>query len=324
MFSLVTAFGSFSGPAHSARLFGGPLIYLKPSTSKYLEVLISVSLYFIRSEYSSHLQVQPEDIDGNVQVQMASTELLLGVMWQLVEVVKESGAGFGTYISDMFSRCKVQKALLHCLLSTLYERTGVRTTSKSPSPTLKSSHIHVSSEISQSQARAFQVKLVKLVQSVFILESNIQSAVAISQENAASHGTPPPSKPESPAKISGDTKATQSAHRYIPGKPLAEQGMLMSAVLHGLRHDEPDMHYEWLQFVITCLSHMGMHLRTWVVPVAEHLCRILDRLTTVYIKDKDARSTRKGISDEFGKRYKSCLSLSQAFGEVQAAQNPAS
>jgi len=246
--------------------------------------------------------VQPEDIDGNVQVQMASTELLLGVMWQLVEVVKESGAGFGTYISDMFSRCKVQKALLHCLLSTLYERTGVRTSSKSSSPTVNSSHVHVSSEISQSQAQAFQVKLVKLVQSVFILESYIHSAVTISQETAGSHGTPPPSKPESPAKVSGDTKVTQSAHRYLPGKPLAEQGMLLSAVLHGLRHDEPDMHYEWLQFVITCLSHMAMQLRTWVVPVAEHLCRILERLTTLYIKDKDKRSARRGSNDEFGTR----------------------
>lgn len=307
-FSFVT-FGPFSVPAHSARLFGGPLIYLKPSTSKYLEVLISVSLYFIRSEYSSHLQVQPEDIDGNVQVQLASTELLLGVMWQLVEVVKESGAGFGTYISDMFSRCKVQKALLHCLLSTLYERTGVRTSSKSPSPTMKSCHLHVSSEISQSQARAFQIKLVKLVQAVLILESNIYTAVAISQETAAGHGTPPPSKPESPAKVSDDAKVTQSSHRYLPGKPLAEQGMLLSAVLHGLRHDEPDMHYEWLQFVITCLSHMGMQLRTWVVPVVEHLCRILERLTTVYSKDKDSRTTRRDTIDELGKRYLEFIQL---------------
>lgn len=302
-------FGPFSGPAHSARLFGGPLIYLKPSTSKYLEVLISVSLYFIRSEYSSHLQVQSQDIDGNVQVQMASTELLLGIMWQLVEVVKESGAGFGTYISDLFSRCKVQKALLHCLLSTLYERTGVRGPSSaiSPSPTLRPSHIHVSSEISQSQARAFQVKLLKLIQSVLILESNIRTAVAISQENPGGHGTPPASKPESPAKASDEAKVTQSSHRYIPGKPLAEQGMLLSAVLHGLRHDEHDMHYEWLQFVITCLSHMGMHLRAWVVPVAEHLCRILERLTTVYSRDRDVNAARKDISDEFGKRYERFL-----------------
>lgn len=291
-----------SGPAHSARLFGGPLIYLKPSTSKYLEVLLSVSLYFIRSEYSSHLQVQPEDIDGNVQVQMASTEFLLGIMWQLVEVVKESGAGFGTYISDMFSRCKVQKALLHCLLSTLYERTGVRGSASTLSPSLKPSHIHVSSEISQSQARAFQVKLLKLIQSVLILESNIRTAVAISQDNPGGHGTPPPSKPESPKKVTDEVKVTQSSHRYIPGKSLAEQGMLLSAVLHGLRHDERDVHYEWLQFVVTCLSHMGAELRTWVVPVAEHLCRILEKLTTVYSKDRDVKVARKDTSEELGIR----------------------
>lgn len=302
-------FVSASGPAHSARLFGGPLIYLKPSTSKYLEVLISVSLYFIRSEYSSQLHVQPEDIDGNVQVQMASTELLLGVMWQLVEVVKESGAGFGTYISDMFARCKVQKALLHCLLSTLYERTGVRGSSSvtSPTPTFNSCHIHVGSEISPPQAGAFQVKLLKLVQAVLILESTIRAAVAISQENPAGHGTPPPSKAESPAKVSDETKVMQSSHRYIPGKPLAEQGMLLSAVLHGLRHDDHDMHYEWLQFMITCLSHMGSGLRRWVVPVAEQLCRTLERMTTVYSKDGDTKSARKDAGGETGKRYERFL-----------------
>lgn len=297
-------FGRFAGAAHTARLFGGPLIYLKPSTSKYLEVLISVSLYFIRSDFSSHLQIQPEDIDGNVQVQMASTELLLGVMWQLVEVVKESGAGFGTYISDMFSRCKVQKALLHCLLSTLYERTGVRgaSSAKSPSPTLKSCHIHIDSKNSQSQARAFQVKLLKLIQAVLILESTIYTAVAISNEKPVGHGTPPPSKPESPAKTFDESKVTQSSHRYIPGKSLAEQGMLLSAVLHGLRHDEYDMHYEWLQFVTTCLSHMGMELRAWIVPVAEQLCRTLEQMTSVYAKDRDAKSGRKDTVDEMGKR----------------------
>lgn len=291
-----------TGPAHSARLFGGPLIYLKPNTSKYLEVLVSVSLYFIRSEYSSHLQVQPEDIDGNVQVQMASSELLISVMWQLVEVVKESGAGFGTYISDMFTRCKVQKALLHCLLSTLYERTGVRGSAKSPSSTLKSYHLHISSENSQSQARAFQVKLLKLVQAVLILESAIRSAVALSQDNSAGHGTPPSNKPESPEKVAEEAKVTQSSHRYITGKPLAEQGMLLSAVLHGLRHDEYDMHNEWLQFVITCLSHMGMGLRTWIVPVAEQLCRSLERMATVYCKDVDCKTARNETVDGTEKR----------------------
>ena len=264
-----------------------------------------MSLYFIRSEYSSHLNVQVDDVDGNIQVQIASAEMLHNIMWQVVEVVKESGAGFGTYISDMFSRCKVQKALLHCLLSILYERTGVRGTSfvKSPPPNFKPSQLYVSSEISKSQARALQVKLLKLLQAILILESNIRTAVAISQDNPGGHGTPPTSKPESPAKAADELKVTQSSHRYIPGKSLAEQGMLLSAVLHGLRHDESDMHYEWLQFVVTCLSHMGLVLRAWVVPVAEQISRILEGLTTVYCNDKDVRFTRKDTNDESGIRY---------------------
>ena len=254
-----------------------------------------MSLYFIRSEYSSHLEVGRTDMDGNIQVQMASTELLLSVMWQLVEVVKESGGGFGTYISDMFLRCKVQKALLHCLISTLYERTGAETPEASATQS--------SAQSSQSQARAYQVKLLKVVQAIFILESSIRNAVAHSHESASGHGTPPASKPNSPAKFSEETKAEQSSsHRYIPGKPLAEQNMLLSAVLRGFRHDEHDIHYEWLQFVITCLPHMGAELRTWVVPVAEHLCRILKQLTTVYSKDKENKAARRSGNDEWRER----------------------
>ena len=50
------------------RLFGGPWMYLRPNTSKYLEILISVCLYFIRSHYPSHLLIQPADNTGNLEV----------------------------------------------------------------------------------------------------------------------------------------------------------------------------------------------------------------------------------------------------------------
>lgn len=63
--SLYSLLGSSS---QAGRLFGGPWMYLRPNTSKYLEILISVCLYFIRSHYPSHLLVEPSDNAGNLEV----------------------------------------------------------------------------------------------------------------------------------------------------------------------------------------------------------------------------------------------------------------
>lgn len=266
------------------------MIYLRPTTSKYLEILISISLYFVRSEYPDHVKVTPQDSEGSVQVQMASVELLTGVVWQLVDVVKESGTGFATYISDLFSRCKVQKALLHCLISTLYDRTGMRTASGQPSA---SETLRLHATTSSSQAQTFQVKLLRVLQAIFILEDSIFMAERCSSENVGAMSPSPPTKAESSTETSSENKSNQSAQRFAPGKPLASQSMLVSAVLHGLRYDEVDMHHEWLQFVITCLPHMRHELSTWVVPVTEHLCCILEQLARVYAKEKHSTGTGK-------------------------------
>ncbi|XP_048577556.1 protein dopey-1 isoform X2 [Nematostella vectensis] len=251
----------------------GPLLYLRPNTSKYLEILISVCLYFIRSEYGVGLDRDAADVDGNAQVQMTSAEVLTSIVWQLVEVVRETGAGFGPFISDLFTRCKVQKALLHCLVSTLYERTGINvpTAGADNGPHLK----RIDGGKTASQLRGLQVKLLKLLQAIFVLESNIELSESITNDSITN-------VPASPAKLESESTIHQSAQRYIPGRTLARQSMLLSAVLHGLKYDDYDLHHEWLQFVITCLPHMKGSLSTWVVRVTEQVGRMLEFQTTAY------------------------------------------
>ncbi|EDO38329.1 predicted protein, partial [Nematostella vectensis] len=255
--------------------FYGPL-YDSPTASApgmYLEILISVCLYFIRSEYGVGLDRDAADVDGNAQVQMTSAEVLTSIVWQLVEVVRETGAGFGPFISDLFTRCKVQKALLHCLVSTLYERTGINvpTAGADNGPHLK----RIDGGKTASQLRGLQVKLLKLLQAIFVLESNIELSESITNDSITN-------VPASPAKLESESTIHQSAQRYIPGRTLARQSMLLSAVLHGLKYDDYDLHHEWLQFVITCLPHMKGSLSTWVVRVTEQVGRMLEFQTTAY------------------------------------------
>lgn len=202
---------------------------------------------------------------------MTSADVLTSVIWQLVEVVRENAVGIGPFINDLFARCKVQKALLHCILSTLYERTGCNL----PTSNDKNDIIppRVSKTSKPSQLRAFQVKLLKLIQAIFVLEDNIEAVEAATAEHI-----------RSPAKtVDSDSTLQSNTYRYYPGKTLAYQSMLLSAVMHGLQYDDYDLHHEWLRFVIACLPHMKGALGTWVVVVVQQVGRMLQAQTGLYL-----------------------------------------
>ena len=56
----------------------------------------------------------------HLKVQLASAELLMLICSELIYIVRDSGKGFACYIADLLSRCKVQKVVLHCVLSSVY------------------------------------------------------------------------------------------------------------------------------------------------------------------------------------------------------------
>jgi len=64
----------------------------------------------------------------HLKVQLASAELLMLICSELIYIVRDSGKGFACYIADLLSRCKVQKVVLHCVLSSVY---NMKTAAKS-------------------------------------------------------------------------------------------------------------------------------------------------------------------------------------------------
>ena len=99
-------------------------LLIRAGTAKYLEILLSVCLYFIRSEYHESLEVTSQDHEGNFAVQSTSAEVLTQVSYYLLEIASDSGKGFSSYINDLLSRSKIQRISLHCLLSTVYAITS--------------------------------------------------------------------------------------------------------------------------------------------------------------------------------------------------------
>ena len=60
-----------------------------------------------------------------LQVQLASAELLMLICSELIFIVRDSGKGFACYIADLLLRCKVQKVVLHCVLSSVYNMRSI-------------------------------------------------------------------------------------------------------------------------------------------------------------------------------------------------------
>lgn len=62
-------------------------------------------------------------------------QVLTLLLSELLSIMRDSGRSFVSYISDLLGRCKLQKALLHTLLASVYDA-RLRTHSKWTSPTV--------------------------------------------------------------------------------------------------------------------------------------------------------------------------------------------
>lgn len=92
-------------------------------SNTYVEIIVVACLYHIRSHYPNlpHVRLTEEEVFGNRNVRLLCMEVLTLVFSELVGIVKDSGKSFASYLSDLLSRSKVQKTLLHCLAASVYD-----------------------------------------------------------------------------------------------------------------------------------------------------------------------------------------------------------
>ena len=85
-----------------------------------LDVIVLICLNFSTSYYfCDDTNVSEEDIVGNLQIQLKSLEILEVIVRNLITVVNDSSKGFGVYIADVLLKCKLQKVVLHLLLTSV-------------------------------------------------------------------------------------------------------------------------------------------------------------------------------------------------------------
>ncbi|NXK49199.1 DOP1 protein, partial [Chauna torquata] len=249
-------------------------------SSMYIEILISLCLYYMRSHYPTHVKVTSQDLIGNRNMQMMSIEILTLLFAELAKVIESSAKGFPSFISDMLSKCKVQKVILHCLLSSIFsaqkwhsEKTAGKNIVAVEEGFSEDSLINFS-EDEFDNGSTLQSQLLKVLQRLIVLEHKVMT---VPEENETGF----------------DFVITDLEHigpqqpmtslQYLHSQPITCQGMFLCAVIRALhQHCACKMHPQWIGLITSTLPYMGKVLQRVVVSVTLQLCRNLDNLIQQY------------------------------------------
>ncbi|XP_043366505.1 protein dopey-1 isoform X4 [Dermochelys coriacea] len=249
-------------------------------SSMYIEILISLCLYYMRSHYPTHVKVTPQDLIGNRNMQMMSIEILTLLFSELAKVIENSAKGFPSFISDMLSKCKVQKVILHCLLSSIFsaqkwhnEKVAGKNIVVIEEGFSEDSLINFSEDEFDSGS-TLQSQLLKVLQRLIVLEHRVMT---VPEENETGFEFVITDleqiNPQQP----------MTSLQYLHSQPITSQGMFLCAVIRALhQHCACKMHPQWIGLITSILPYMGKVLQRVVVSVTLQLCRNLDNLIQQY------------------------------------------
>ncbi|XP_064411620.1 protein dopey-1 isoform X2 [Latimeria chalumnae] len=249
-------------------------------SSMYIEIIISLCLYFIRSYYPTHIKATQQDLMGNRNVQIMSIEILTLLFTELAKVIESSAKGFASFISDMLSKCKVQKVVLHCLLSSIFsaqkwhsERMAGKNMVAIEEGFSEDGVINFS-EDEMDSGSTLQTQLLKLLQGLIILEHKVMTVpeetetgfefVASDMEHIS---------PQQP----------MTSLQYLHSQLITCQGMFLCVVIRALhQHFACKMHPQWISLITSTLPYTGRILQRVVVSVTLQLCRNMENLIQQY------------------------------------------
>ncbi|XP_040596269.1 protein dopey-1 isoform X6 [Mesocricetus auratus] len=249
-------------------------------SSMYIEILISLCLYYMRSHYPTHVKVTTQDLIGNRNMQMMSIEILTLLFTELAKVIESSAKGFPSFISDMLSKCKVQKVILHCLLSSIFsvqkwhsEKIAGKNMVAVEEGFSEDSLINFS-EDEFDNGSTLQSQLLRVLQRLIVLEHRVMT---IPEESEAGFDF-----------VVSDLEhisphQPMTSLQYLHAQPITCQGMFLCAVIRALhQHCACKMHPQWIGLITSTLPYMGKVLQRVVVSVTLQLCRNLDNLIQQY------------------------------------------
>ncbi|CAN7989377.1 unnamed protein product [Ixodes hexagonus] len=257
-------------------------------SSMFLEVLVSACLYFVRSYYPSLPQAHltAAELSGNRDVRLLCCEVLRLVFSEMVAVVRDSGRSFAVYLGDLLMRCKVQKALLHCLVASVYgfqRKAGSENERAITTDIIEfNEKVPVGEGLAEDFQETFQVYLLQLIAALIIFEDRVTALTG--EETHPTHKA-------STDKVTQKTRfqPQMSTLRYQHGVPIPCQSMFGTATLTALRQQhKAQLHAHWLSLVMCALPFAGKCLTQLVLSVASQVCSNLEAV----VADKPGPGTQ--------------------------------
>ena len=282
-----------------------------------VEVLLSTLLYYLRSYYPNLAQTKlsAEEIKANREVQLMAIDILYLLVAELISVVQDNGRAYATYIADLFSRCKVQKVVLHSLLAGINdmrdspkkkdeaEKMAFTDSVLSFNEIYSNQHGVSASERISNYSEAFQVQVLRLLLSLVILEQAInqqRGGEMISKlEPAAAASKPAAPAPAAPSFNSGGN--SNNLLRYHNDHVIPDQPMFLAAVVSALRQEKMrHLHSHWTSLVTSTLPFLGKSLSQTVLEVTAQLSRNLENLAPFYAAANEGRASTRDVERSFG------------------------
>ena len=272
----------------------------------FLEVIITTCLYYIRSYYPrlpNTARLTADEILGNQKVRVLSCEILRLIFSELIAIIKDKPTThpFSSYINDLLMRCKVQKSVLHSLVSCVYNY-QFKSNSDNKSNNNNNNEDYFLDMITDlndkitgdsSFQEDMQKSLLKLLEQLMILEHK-SSPKSLHDKEYPTHN-----------RKGSDSKASRirfqppmASLKYCPNVPIPSQAMFLSAIQTALQQScKASLHPNWLQLVEATLPFAGRSLTRLVVCVVCQMCNNLEGLSNTITRFKKHHLEADGASN---------------------------
>jgi len=248
-------------------------------SSMFVEVLVSVCLYYIRSYYPNLMmsKLSDSELTANKDIQILSCDILNMLLAELISITRSSGRGFATYIGELLSKCKVQKAVMYLVLSSVYN-TRQHIAGQEDSVNLTEAIISFNDEATEVDSNeTLQIRLLKLLLSVIVLEDQVRRSTGDQSSVSA------PLPPEWDALSINATLASCPSVDYQSGRPVVYQPMLLLSIVSMLKQQHMShMHRHWLALVISATPYLHRALTKVTLATVYQLCRNVELLAQLY------------------------------------------
>ncbi|VDO69258.1 unnamed protein product [Heligmosomoides polygyrus] len=257
-----------------------------------LELLITISLHFLRSFFlnSPICPVTQSDLVMAWKCKIAALDFLTELLGELCGMIcEQQSRPFVMFVQSVLSRSKLQKCLLHLLLTAVHDPR----TSAEPGMPLSVSIFEFNEGSSSHAGRqlagllsAYNRSLLSVTAQAIRLESDIKNGYA----------------------TFGDMVIPTSRRTLRePSPSLVELRAFLLIVLNALKK-RPERHEMWFQFVIQILPWMERSLATVMVRVVEQLCKNIETAIAVcYPNSKDTDSVSSPVKDGGDSKYTACF-----------------